>query len=545
ADALKVIHSHNLLHRDIKPENIIVVSSDKAVLIDFGAAREFIAGQTGDMTRILTPGYAPYEQYIQKSKRFPGTDIYALCASMYELLTAQLPAEATDRASAFLQNSSVDTLSSPRQLRPNLSLLMEKVILTGMQFRVEDRFQTADELIDALNGKFISPQHKRAKELVKQGKLVDAAQAYQKYLQLEPNHGEAVVELALLQIYIDDQQAEIAAKIAIHLQPKDGRGYGVLGLINCRQTKWTDAVNNLQQAANLSPHETWIQANFAWALAKSGNWQAAENIVNQALQLQPDCTFALSLQAWIYVRQQQWKLAIRAATQAIFKMQFQLKSQLQQNSHNNDKQLQYWLYSYLIIALEKAIVTKQANDVERRIEEFINQAPDSSIAWGLKGWKQATQYLWKDALTSFEQASRQTSIPSWVLLNHAITQENLQNYQSAIELYENHIQKFTSPAFIFFRIGTLYAQIGEWEKAKLYLEKSLEYNSNYAEAYHNLGWVLLNIKSQDGQVENSRQMLSTYSKAIELYAQTQKLSQAAAIKQAFQLIGVNIYTISI
>ena len=132
-----------------------------------------------------------------------------------------------------------------------------------------------------------------------------------------------------------------------------------------------------------------------------------------------------------------------------------------------------------------------------------------------------------------------------MLLNHAITQENLQNYQSAIELYENHIQKFTSPAFIFFRIGTLYAQIGEWEKAKLYLEKSLEYNSNYAEAYHNLGWVLLNIKSQDGQVENSRQMLSTYSKAIELYAQTQKLSQAAAIKQAFQLIGVNIYTISI
>ncbi|MFN7660648.1 MAG: serine/threonine protein kinase, partial [Dolichospermum sp.] len=65
AGALKVIHSHNLLHRDIKPENIIIIPPDKAVLIDFGAAREFIAGQPGDMTRILTPGYAPYEQYIQ------------------------------------------------------------------------------------------------------------------------------------------------------------------------------------------------------------------------------------------------------------------------------------------------------------------------------------------------------------------------------------------------------------------------------------------------------------------------------------------------
>lgn len=550
ADALKVIHSHNLLHRDIKPENIIIVDPDQAVLIDFGAAREFIANQTGDMTRILTPGYAPYEQYIQKSKRFPGTDFYALCASMYELLTGKLPTEATERASAFLQNPALSTLNTlvdplipPRQLRPNLSHLIEKVILTGMQFRIEDRFQTADELIAALKGKFISPQHQRAKELVKQGKLNDAAQAYQKYLSVEPENGEAAVELALLQIHIDEQQAEIAAQNAIKLQANDGRVYGVLGLINCRQNNWQEAVKNLQIAVNLSPHETWIQANYAWALAKSGNLTAAEKIINQVLQIQPNCTFALSLQSWIYVQQQQWKLAIRTATQAIFKINNQLQNQLNHHEKQLQTNLQNSLYTYLILALEKAVVTKQANDVERRIAEFIQQSPNSSIAWGFQGWKQANQYLWQDALISFEKATHQTSIPGWVLLNYAITQENLKNYQDAIQIYEKYLQTFPIIAFPCFRLGTLYAQIGVWDQAKLYLEKAIKYNANYAEAYHNLGWVLLNIKNPDGQIENSREMLSAYSQSIKLYAlsaTSARLQLSANIKQAFQLIGVNI-----
>jgi serine/threonine protein kinase len=86
AEALKVIHANNLLHRDIKPENIIIVHPDKAVLIDFGAAREFIVGQTIRMTRILTAEYAPPEQYQLKGKRLPATDFYALSASFYELL---------------------------------------------------------------------------------------------------------------------------------------------------------------------------------------------------------------------------------------------------------------------------------------------------------------------------------------------------------------------------------------------------------------------------------------------------------------------------
>lgn len=531
ADALKVIHSNNLLHRDIKPDNIIIVPPDRAVLIDFGAAREFIAGQTTRMTEILTAEYAPYEQYIKNDKRSPSTDFYALCASFYELLTGKLPVNSAERANALISKMP-DPFDSPRKFNPNLSPLIEKVIITGMQFRREDRFQTADELIDALQGKFISPTQKRAHELVKQGKLVEAVQAYEKLLTHEPNNGEAAVELALIQMYVDDQKAELAAQKAIQLQPKDGRGYGILGLVNCRRSNWTEAVKYLQQSANLSPQEAWIQANFAWALGKTGNWQQAEMAVNQALSIDANCTFSLSLQAWIYTKQQQWKPAVRAATQAVFR--------LKQTPLSNSKESQLWIYPYLIIALEKSVITQQANDVERRIQEFITQVPDSSVAWGLMGWKKAKYGLWDDALTNFEQASRKAQVPSWILINYGITQEHLQNIPGAIQVYEVHSQKLPPHAFICFRLGTLYGKLGQWQQAKIHLEKAIHLNRNYAQAYHNLAWVLLNLKNQDGQVENFREMLSAYRKARELYTVQQKPALAAGIQQAFQLVGMSL-----
>lgn len=145
AEALKIIHEANLLHRDIKPENIIINSQDRAVLIDFGATKEFVAGQTRKMSVTLTPGYAPIEQYSYESKRYPATDIYALCASLYELLTGELPAPATERFTS-------ETLIPPRNLAPQIDPLLEQIIVKGMDMRVQGRFQTVDELLKILTG---------------------------------------------------------------------------------------------------------------------------------------------------------------------------------------------------------------------------------------------------------------------------------------------------------------------------------------------------------------------------------------------------------
>ncbi|MFK0735435.1 MAG: protein kinase [Gloeotrichia echinulata HAB0833] len=525
ANAIKIIHDHQLLHRDIKPDNIIIDKSDNPIIIDFGSAREFTIDKTQRHTRLVSPGYAPYEQYLQTAKPNASTDIYAICASMYELVTGELP-------QTSLERKAQDILKPPRQLVPNLSPAIEQIILTGMKMEPKERFQTADELIDALNGKFVSPIFKRSRQLVQEGKLSEAIQSYQQFLNNEPNNGEATVELALVQIYFDDHQAKVTAQKAIQIKPNDGRGYGILGLVNCRQSNWSAAVKYLQQAANLSPSQSWIQANLAWALAKSGDWQQAQIAAIKALQLDSNSIFALGLQAWIFVNQNQWKTAIRSARLAITKSK--------QNNNYNSQELQRWVYPCLTIALDKAVVTTQATDVDRCIQEFATQVNNSSFVWGFKGWRKAIFGLWADAIPDFEQAQRQGQAPAWIFINLGIAQEQLKNISAAINAYEECNHKFPNNAFIQFRLGTLLAIQGQWSLAQPFLEKAINLNSNYAEAYHNLAWVLLNLKDQNGQVTNFRQMKSAYRQAVAIYAQQQKHQLAQGIEKAFQAIGIDL-----
>lgn len=396
--------------------------------------------------------------------------------------------------------------------------------------KVEERFQTADELIDALNGKFVSPLHKRSQDLVNQGKLAEAVESYEKCLTNEPNNGDAAVELSLVLIHLNDSQTEVAAQKAIQLKPNDGRGYGVLGLINCRKSNWSEAVRQLQQATNLSPHEAWIQANLAWALGKSNHWQQAEIAINQAIQLDTESSFSLGLQAWIAVNQQQWKPAIRYGRQAIFKSK----------QSNQSQQLQRWVYPCLIVALDKAVVTQQATDVERCVQECISQVPDCTFAWVFKGWKQGLQGLWTDAVSSFEKASRLPQANHWAVQNLGIASEQIKDLSKAIQAYETSTHKFPADTFTLFRLGTVLGQQGQWGQARSLLEKAIQLKSDYAEAYHNLGWVLLNLRTSDDQVENPREMWSAYRKAVELYGQQQNYSVANEIKQIFQAIDVEI-----
>jgi tetratricopeptide (TPR) repeat protein len=489
------------------------------------------------MTKILTHGYAPPKQHLEKNKRYPATDFYALCDSMYELLTGELPCEC-------LQRYHSETLIPPKQLRPDISPLTEQVILTGMRMKVEERFQTADELIDALKGHFITPLHKKSLDFVKQGNLAEAVQAYERCLTTEPNNGEAAVELSLVLIHLNHSKTEVAAQRAIQLKPNDGRGYGVLGLINCRKSNWPEAVRQLQQAANLLSHESWVQANLAWALGKTGNWQQAESAIDRAIQIETKgdldpkikmtlaSPFVLGLKGWIAVNQKDWKLTISHATPAITKSK--------QANSQGDRELLRWAYPCLIIALDKAVITQQARDIERRTQEFITQVPDSSFAWGFIGWKQALQGLWTDAIPNFEKAARYPQAAAWVLKNLGIAREQVQNIPGAIQAYEAYNQKFPPHAFIQFRLGTLLGRQGQWRPAQSYLEKAVQLQPDYAEAHHNLAWVLFNLKDRKGQIENLRAMRSAYRTSFELYSQQQKLALAQGIKQAFQVIEVEI-----
>ena len=96
-DGLEAVHAAGFLHRDIKPSNIFIRESGSPVLIDFGAARHAIGGVTKSLTSVLTPGYAPLEQYASDGNQGPWSDLYALAGVLYRVLINENPPDAVSR----------------------------------------------------------------------------------------------------------------------------------------------------------------------------------------------------------------------------------------------------------------------------------------------------------------------------------------------------------------------------------------------------------------------------------------------------------------
>jgi len=143
--ALKAVHQKGLLHRDIKPQNILLrQGTQEVVLIDFGISREFTAGATQNHTNMVSDGYAPPEQYFAQGKYTPATDVYGLAATLYTLLTAQVPVAAILRTS--------QPMPSPRDLRPELSTTVSQAVMRGMTVEAQNRPASVDEWLDLLRG---------------------------------------------------------------------------------------------------------------------------------------------------------------------------------------------------------------------------------------------------------------------------------------------------------------------------------------------------------------------------------------------------------
>ena len=96
-DGLAAVHAMGFLHRDIKPDNIFIRADGRPVLIDFGAARQAMGGETKSLTSILTPGYAPLEQYSGEGKQGPWTDLYAMGGVLYRAVADKNPPDAVSR----------------------------------------------------------------------------------------------------------------------------------------------------------------------------------------------------------------------------------------------------------------------------------------------------------------------------------------------------------------------------------------------------------------------------------------------------------------
>ena len=168
-EALEKVHAAGIVHRDISPDNIMLTFAEKekaeqasasdtastsastavygnisaVKLIDFGAARMTSKNDQKSLTIILKHGYAPEEQYRSHGEQGPWTDVYALCAVLYRMLTGKVPEPAMDRLFS-------DGLKSPEELGVKVSPAVSEAVMKGLAVKKEDRIQSVRELMDAL-----------------------------------------------------------------------------------------------------------------------------------------------------------------------------------------------------------------------------------------------------------------------------------------------------------------------------------------------------------------------------------------------------------
>jgi serine/threonine protein kinase len=330
SEAVDYIHQRDMLHRDIKPENIIITPANKAILIDFGSAREFIHDKTQKHTSILTQGYAPLEQYSSIGRKGSYSDIYSLGAVFYFTLTGQKPMDATVRT--------MEEMPEPRALVAEIPEEANRTIMRAMGLRPEGRYQRVGGFMGDLVGEkietesidtdtSISPKKRHLiwkTAIVFLSLLLFGIVVYRQVNMMKENKEKAKIEAE--EYYNKGREAskdglrELAIEYyekAISIDPNHANAYNNMGVAYGEQQNYTQAINCYQKAISIDPNHANAYNNMGVAYGEQQNYSQAISWYRKAISIDPNHAKAYYNMGRAYSDQQNHSQAISWYQKAI------------------------------------------------------------------------------------------------------------------------------------------------------------------------------------------------------------------------------------
>jgi tetratricopeptide (TPR) repeat protein len=460
AQALDYVHQQGVLHRDVKPNNIMLRQIDRyPILIDFGLAREFIDGKSLSMTNSLTHGYAPPEQYDRHGKFAAYTDVYALAATLYHLLTGQIPIPANYR-----QYPNVN-LTTPKDYDSGITDRVSHAIMQGMAIDFRQRPQNMTEFRELL-GLVTKSANKEP--------ILDA---------------EAYYERGKVKYKSGDKQGALADfNKAIELDPNFAKFYGNRGSVKSELGDKQGALADYNKAIELDPNYTYAYNSRGVDKYELGDKQGALADYNKAIELNPNSANA-SYNRGVVKRD----LGDKQGALADYNKAIELDPNFPHTYHS------------------RGVVKRDLGDKQGALADYnkaIQLDPNYSYAYKDRGYAKSKLGDRQGALSDFNKAIQRDNNTD-AYHGRGIVKRDLGDRQGALADYNKAIELDPNFTYAYNNRGIVKCDLGDQKGALADYNKAIELDPNYSYAYNNRGHTKRELGDRQGA-------LADFNKAIEL-----------------------------
>jgi tetratricopeptide (TPR) repeat protein len=542
-EILKTVHQHQVIHRDIKPENIIRRSDGKLVLIDFGASKQLTATvMTQVGTTIGSFGYAPLEQ-MQGGKAYPASDLYSIGATCFHLLSGVHPWQ-------LWQLQGYSWVANWRShLQQSVSQDLERVLDKLLQVEYQQRYQSAEEVLQALNSQPIPvtvhvkpevtlpPQPKKFPIYLVIIPLMIFMGAGTLYL-LRPTNSVTIQQKSADTYYNQglekyknkDFQGAIADYTsAIQINPNYAEAYNSRGDARSELGDKKAAIDDYTSAIKINPNYAEAYNSRGVDRSALGDKQAAIDDYNSAIKINPDYALAYNNRGLARSALEDNQTAIEDYTSAIkinpeyaeaYNNRGDARSEL------GDKKAAIEDYTsaikinpeYAIAYNNRGVDRSALGDKKAAIEDYtsaIKINPEYALAYNNRGDARSELGDKKAAIEDYTSAIKINPEYAIAYNSRGVDRLAIGDKQGAIDDYTSAIKIDSNNANAYYNRGIARSELGDKQAAIADYTSAIKINPNYANAYYNRA----NARSELGDKQAA---IEDFRKSADLYKQQKK-----------------------